>query len=62
MPYEVDSAEGECLYRGNDLELACEIHDRVPSAYLMILPARTTAPESVPLPWNGPACRAVLSA
>jgi hypothetical protein len=39
MPYEIDDAEGRCLYRGDDLELACEIHDREPSAHLVLLPA-----------------------
>jgi hypothetical protein len=39
MPYEVDSADGRCLYRGEDLALACEIHDGVPAARLVILPA-----------------------
>jgi hypothetical protein len=39
MPYEVDTADGRCLYRGEDLALACEIHDGVPAARLVILPA-----------------------
>jgi hypothetical protein len=34
MPYEVDDRDGRCLYRGDDLELACEIHDQVQSARL----------------------------
>jgi hypothetical protein len=32
--YEVDECAGRCLYRGTDLELACEIHDVNPSARL----------------------------
>jgi hypothetical protein len=34
VAYEVDDALGRCLYRGMDLELACEIHDGDPGAYL----------------------------
>lgn len=33
--YEVDDAAGRCLYRGTDLELACEIHDLDPAAHLL---------------------------
>jgi hypothetical protein len=39
MPYEVDTDDGRCLYRGEDLALACEIHDGVPAARLVMLPA-----------------------
>jgi hypothetical protein len=39
MPYEIVDAQGRCLYRGDDLALACEIHDRDPAARLMIPPA-----------------------
>jgi hypothetical protein len=38
MPYEIDDADGRCLYRGDDLALACEIHDGVPTARLLVLP------------------------
>jgi hypothetical protein len=34
VAYEVDDAWGRCVYRGSDLELACEIHDRDPGAHL----------------------------
>jgi hypothetical protein len=34
VAYEVDDAAGRCVYRGTDLELACEIHDRDPGAHL----------------------------
>jgi hypothetical protein len=40
VSYEVDSAEGRCLYRGDDLVLACEIHDQDPTARLVSLPVR----------------------
>ncbi len=33
---EVDAADGTCLYRGTDLELACEIHDATPGAHLIL--------------------------
>jgi hypothetical protein len=36
MPYQVDSSDGCCIYRGNDLELACEIYEATPSATLLI--------------------------
>jgi hypothetical protein len=56
VPYEVDNADGLCLYRGRDLELACEIHDQTRSAHLVILtstrPAGTGAGPQ--LPWKGP--------
>jgi hypothetical protein len=41
MWYEIDDADGRCLYRGTDLELACEIHDQDPAAHLLVLPAST---------------------
>lgn len=41
MSYQVDSADGRCLYRGNDLELACEIHDQLPDAHLVVMPSQT---------------------
>jgi hypothetical protein len=59
MPYEVDTDDGRCLYRGEDLALACEIHDGVPAARLVILPGppapvrpsrRTHHRSSVPRP------------
>jgi hypothetical protein len=34
VAYEVDDAAGRCLYRGTDLELACEIHDQDAAAHL----------------------------
>jgi hypothetical protein len=37
--YEVDAAAGRCLYRGTDLELACDIHDHDPGAHLRRLAA-----------------------
>jgi hypothetical protein len=60
MPYEVDTTDGRCLYRGDDLELACEIHDTVPSAHLVFLPplrvvTRCTGDRRRPVPWKGPA-------
>lgn len=36
---EVDDANGECLYRGTDLALACEIHDATPGAHLLLATA-----------------------
>jgi two-component system NarL family sensor kinase len=48
MPYEVASASGACLYRGDDLELACEIHDAILTASLVTLvppPVRTPVRE-----------------
>ncbi|HEV7825164.1 MAG TPA: hypothetical protein VGP02_09680 [Mycobacteriales bacterium] len=38
MAYEVDSALGTCLYRGDDLELACDIHDHETGAHLQVIP------------------------
>ncbi|HEY0486358.1 MAG TPA: hypothetical protein VGD72_08925 [Mycobacteriales bacterium] len=40
MTYEVDSAQGSCLYRGDDLELACDIYEHEKDAHLQILPER----------------------
>jgi hypothetical protein len=37
MTYEVDSTEGRCLYRGDDLELACDIYDHERDAHLVLL-------------------------
>jgi hypothetical protein len=37
--YEVEDAAGRCLYRGTDLELACDIHDHDPGAHLRRLAA-----------------------
>jgi hypothetical protein len=56
MPYEVDT-DGRCLYRGHDLELACEIHDQVPTAVLLTLPSQpaTGADRRARSPWKGPA-------
>jgi hypothetical protein len=45
MWYEIDDADGGCLYRGTDLELACEIHDLDAAAHLLVLP-----PSAVGLP------------
>jgi hypothetical protein len=53
MPYEVDTPDGRCLYRGDDLELACEIHDQDPTAVLVTLPATTERRTTTP--WKGPA-------
>jgi hypothetical protein len=39
MSYEIDDCDGRCLYRGDDLGLACEIHDQNPTARLVMLPA-----------------------
>jgi hypothetical protein len=59
MPYEVDTVDGRCLYRGDDIELACEIHDQVPTAVLVVLPsAHAAAPATdrrTGMPWKGPA-------
>jgi hypothetical protein len=37
MPYEIVDGDGRCLYRGNDLELACKIHDQDRSAQFVVL-------------------------
>ena len=56
MSYHVDSADGRCLYRGNDLELACESHDDVADAHLVVRPApRSVSELSAQMPWKGPA-------
>jgi hypothetical protein len=57
MPYEVDTADGRCLYRGHDLGLACEIHDQVPTAVLLTLPSSrpTHSGSRTRAPWKGPA-------
>ena len=58
MPYEVDTADGRCLYRGEDIELACEIHDQVPTAVLTVLRAgdaiAPTTARRTEAPWKGP--------
>ena len=55
MSYQVDSADGRCLYRGNDLELACEIHDQLPDAHLVVMPPpRSLTESSAAMPWKGP--------
>jgi hypothetical protein len=59
MTYEVDSADGSCLYRGDDLGLACEIHDELATARPVVSarpPAvpRRTADSGVRAPWKGP--------
>ena len=56
MPYQVISADGACLYRGNDLELACDIHDHVPAARLTVLP-NTWRGRGRPVERPDPACR-----
>jgi hypothetical protein len=53
MPYEVDSLNGCCVYRGDDLELAYEMDDRA-----LVLPPPGTAPCPAAglrdaRPWNG---------
>ena len=53
MPYEVDAADGRCLYRGYDLELACEIHDQTTTARLLVL-ATPTPSGDVEASWTGP--------
>lgn len=52
MPYQVDSTEGRCLYRGEDLELACELLDQEPTARLVTLPA---VAGGIPAPRRAPA-------
>jgi hypothetical protein len=47
MSYEVDSALGCCLYRGDDLELACDIYEHEKDAHLQIVPA--PAPQDRPI-------------
>jgi hypothetical protein len=38
MTYEVDSLLGSCLYRGHDLELACDILAHEIGAHLQMFP------------------------
>jgi hypothetical protein len=45
MTYEVDSALGRCLYRGDDLELACDIYEHEIDAHLQLLPDFVPAAE-----------------
>jgi hypothetical protein len=45
MTYEVDNAIGGCLYRGHDLELACDILEHESGAHLQILPDAPAAEE-----------------
>lgn len=57
MTYEIRDLEGRCLYRGSDLELACEIHDQDPGAHLVICPSATGTRLREDLagePWCGP--------
>jgi hypothetical protein len=59
MAYEVDTADGRCLYRGDDLALACEIHDQLPTAHLRVVPAPRPRPAASHGPrWEVPAPRA----
>jgi hypothetical protein len=59
MPYEVDTDDGRCLYRGDDLGLACEIHDQVPTAQLRHVPVPRQRTDTPAGPWwKGPATRA----
>ena len=52
VAYEVDSLEGSCIYRGNDLELACEIYDATPAAVLhAIRGSEDSQLRPSPVPW-----------
>jgi hypothetical protein len=39
LVYEVDAADGHCLYRGEDLGLADEVCGSEPGTHLLMLPA-----------------------
>jgi hypothetical protein len=48
MSYEVDSASGRCLYRGDDLELACDIYDHETGAHLQLSVTTATGGDGAP--------------
>jgi hypothetical protein len=54
MTYEVDSAIGRCLYRGDDLELACDIYEHEKDAHLQIVPAPTVEDRPTGTGWDRP--------
>ena len=46
MPYQVNASDGRCLYRGGDIELACEIYNCAHGATLCTLPT-PSAPQAL---------------
>jgi hypothetical protein len=54
MTYEVDSALGRCLYRGEDLELACDIYEHEKDAHLEILPPPAPLVRQTGAGWDRP--------
>jgi hypothetical protein len=52
MSYEIDDRDGRCLYRGDDLGLACEIHDQNPTARLVMLPVPTGGAPACAAAWS----------
>jgi hypothetical protein len=54
MTYEVDSAIGRCLYRGDDLELACDIYEHEHDAHLLLVPAPPAEHRPTGTGWDRP--------
>jgi hypothetical protein len=54
MAYEVDSALGTCLYRGDDLELACDIYEHETDAHLQVVPDVPAEPRPARVGWELP--------
>jgi hypothetical protein len=54
MAYEVDSAQGTCLYRGEDLELACDIYEHETGAHLQLLPVASADQRPTGTGWDRP--------
>jgi hypothetical protein len=55
MSYEVDDALGHCLYRGGDLELACDIYEHEIGAHLQLIadqPGRENDPRPSGAGWD----------
>ncbi|MCW2611267.1 MAG: hypothetical protein QOC93_640 [Actinomycetota bacterium] len=54
MTYEVDDALGCCLYRGDDLELACDIYEHERDAHLEIRPVPAPPVRQTGAGWDRP--------
>jgi hypothetical protein len=52
MTYEVDSSIGSCLYRGHDLELACDILEHESGAHLQMFPDVSTTQRPTGSGWD----------
>jgi hypothetical protein len=62
MAYLVSAGDGGCLYLGDDLELACELHDQDPGAHLAVVTPVLPPHRSDEAPWRGPTLSTAVSA